>query len=146
MQRGAEDVMQSAGKKRATILLVEDDEFVQDVAFEILERAGFRIVRARNAAEALEAYRHQEERIDLLLSDVVMPGKTGPELGKELRKQQPELKVVFMSGYGDSCPEASMPNAKEVYYLAKPFSVKTLVDKINEAFGQATGRLAVGAG
>ena len=77
--------MQSAGKKRATILLVEDDEFVQDVAFEILERAGYRIVRARNAAEALEAYRHQEERIDLLLSDVVMPGKTGPELGKELR-------------------------------------------------------------
>ena len=101
---------------------------------------------ARNAAEALEAYRHQEEGIDLLLSDVVMPGKTGPELGTELRKHQPELKVVFMSGYGDSCPEASMPDAKEVYYLAKPFSVKTLVDKINEAFGQSTGRLAVGAG
>jgi len=81
-----------------------------------------------------------------LLSDVVMPGKTGPELGTELRKHQPELKVVFMSGYGDSCPEASIPDAKEVYYLAKPFSVKTLVDKINEAFGQSTGRLAVGAG
>ena len=138
--------MAKCGAKTATILLVEDDQFVQDVAFEILERAGFEIVRARNATEAAELYRQGRRKIDLLLSDVVMPGKTGPELATELRLQEPDLKIVLMSGYGEYSLGEGLPNGEGVFYLAKPFSVKTLIDKINEAIGGRVSRLAVGVG
>jgi len=124
--------MENISENRATILLVEDDQFVREVAVEILQRAGYRILQASNAAEATDLYRAQFGDIDLLLSDVIMPGKTGPELGAELRMERPDLKVVLMSGYGDSTPEGNFPEVEGAMYLAKPFSVRSLVTKLNE--------------
>jgi two-component system cell cycle sensor histidine kinase/response regulator CckA len=138
--------METLPANAATILLVEDDEFVREVAVEILQRAGFVILKARNAAEAAELYQQSHGKIDLLVSDVVMPGKTGPELGAELRAQRPELKIMLMSGYGESSPEGNAADEEGFFYLPKPFSVRTLVDKINEALGRTVGRFAVGAG
>ena len=138
--------MVNTSESRATILLVEDDQFVREVAVEILQRAGYRILQAGNAAEATDLCRGQVGRIDLLLSDVVMPGKTGPELSAELRAERPDLKVVLMSGYGDHAPEGSFPDVEGTMYLAKPFSVRSLVTKLNEALGDNTAHFAVGAG
>ena len=139
-------IMDNISENRATILLVEDDQFVREVAVEILQRAGYRILQASNAAEATDLYRAQFGNIDLLLSDVIMPGKTGPELGAELRMERPDLKVVLMSGYGDSTPEGNFPEVEGAMYLAKPFSVRSLVTKLNEALGGNTAHFAVGAG
>jgi CheY-like chemotaxis protein len=138
--------METISAIRATILLVEDDQFVREVAVEILQRAGYRILQASNAAEATDLCRTQLGKIDLLLSDVIMPGKTGPELSAELRAERPNLKVVLMSGYGDSAPEGNFPDVEGAMYLAKPFSVRSLVAKLNEALGGSAAQFAIGVG
>jgi len=82
---------------RDTILVVEDEAFVREAASDILEREVYRVLRACNAAEAQEAFRRQH--VQLLLSDVVLPGQNGPALAKDLRATRPSLKAIFISGY-----------------------------------------------
>lgn len=117
----------------ASILLVEDDDFVRDVIVEILRSAGFDVLPAQNAEKAMEVAGTCGDKIDLLLSDVVMPGRTGPELGLELRKNRPSIKLLFTSGYGDSVPEMYGSDMSGAFYLPKPFSVGALVGKVREA-------------
>jgi two-component system, cell cycle sensor histidine kinase and response regulator CckA len=81
-----------------TILVVEDEAFVREAACDILEGEGYRVLRARNAAEAQAAFRRQKGVVQLLLSDVVLPGQNGPALAKDLRAVCPTLKAVFISG------------------------------------------------
>ncbi|MEO8842014.1 MAG: PAS domain S-box protein, partial [Kofleriaceae bacterium] len=84
-----------------TVLLVEDEDQVRDVARGILKRSGYTVLEARNAGEALLLCERHPTPIDLLLSDVVMPGMSGPELAKRLAEARPEMKVLCMSGYTD---------------------------------------------
>jgi two-component system, cell cycle sensor histidine kinase and response regulator CckA len=84
---------------RETILLVEDEAFVRDITGEILETAGYRVLKARNAAEATGAFRRYKAIIRLLVTDVVLPGRNGRDLATELRKINPNLKTIFISGY-----------------------------------------------
>lgn len=81
-----------------TILVVEDEAFVREAACDILESEGYRVLRARNAAEAQAAFRRQQGSVQLLLSDVVLPGQNGPALAKDLRTSRPTLKAIFISG------------------------------------------------
>src|SRR5580692_13045576 len=84
-----------------TILLVEDEAFVRNATAEVLESAGYRLVVAGSAAEALMAYRSCSRPVDLLLADIVMPGKDGRELATELENFYPRARVLFMSGYAE---------------------------------------------
>ncbi len=84
-----------------TVLLVEDDEQVRTVALGILRRSGYNVIEARNAGEALLHSEKHPGKIHLLLSDVVMPQMSGPELAKRLARARPEMKVLCMSGYTD---------------------------------------------
>jgi len=81
-----------------TILLVEDEAFVRNATAEVLESAGYRLVIAASAAEALDAYRKCVGRVDLLLADVVMPGMSGSELAAEFERLCPRARVLLMSG------------------------------------------------
>jgi CheY-like chemotaxis protein len=114
-----------------TILLVEDEGFVRKVTADVLESAGYKLVIARSAAEALEAHRRFSTPIHLLLADVVMPGMSGCELAAEFQSLRPRIRVLLMSGYTVQLAWCHLsPYAKT--YLAKPFSVHVLLRKVRE--------------
>ena len=88
--------------RKRTILLVEDESFVRDVMDEVLQSVGYRVLKMQSAEEALEFCERSSEKLDLLLTDVVMPGRNGRDLARELRKQSPTMRTLFMSGYGEN--------------------------------------------
>jgi two-component system cell cycle sensor histidine kinase/response regulator CckA len=118
--------------ERRTILLVEDEAFVRKVAAEVLELAGFKLIIAGSAREALEACDRYSEPVDLLISDVVMPGMSGRELAAEFKNLFPKAQILLMTGYSDQLAsfERSTFDNK---YIAKPFSIATLLSRVREA-------------
>jgi two-component system cell cycle sensor histidine kinase/response regulator CckA len=109
-----------------TVLLVEDEPMVRGVAERALTRHGYTVITADNGEDALEIL-GRGEPIDLLISDVVMPGMDGPTMVKEARKTWPELKILFMSGYAEEQLRNSI-NVDNVSFLPKPFSVQELAE------------------
>ena len=115
-----------------TILLVEDETFVRQAAAEALESAGYRMLIAGSAAEALEAYRKCFRPVDLLLADVVMPGMSGQELAAQFEGLSPGTRILLMSGYAEQMA-ACQPSPHARKWLAKPFSIHTLLRAVREA-------------
>ena len=113
-----------------TILLVEDEALVRRLATIILEKAGYRVLTAANAEEAEEAFARRDAHVDLLVTDVVMPGASGPALLQHLRAQRPGLRVLFMSGYTEGAAPAAVRGAA---FLEKPFTSERLVRSVREA-------------
>ncbi len=112
-----------------SILLVEDEDMLRGLIRELLEIKGFSVIEASQGVEALELMRAGGRTIDLVLTDVVMPQMSGAELVELLKKDQPGLKVVFMSGYTGSNNAAihktlGMPG---VAFLQKPFRLNALI-------------------
>jgi two-component system cell cycle sensor histidine kinase/response regulator CckA len=120
-----------AGRSR-TILLVEDEAFVRDVLDEVLRSAGYRVLKTQTAEEALELYPSICGELDLLLTDVVMPGQSGRELARNLRAQCPGMRTIFMSGYGESVALLGADRDASVFYLSKPFSLPGLLKKVEQ--------------
>jgi two-component system cell cycle sensor histidine kinase/response regulator CckA len=116
-----------------TVLLVEDEPMVRSVAERALTRHGYKVIIADNGEDALEILERGEE-IDLLLSDVVMPGMDGPTMVREARKDRPEIKVLFMSGYAEEQLRNSI-NVDNCSFLPKPFSVQELAEAAKRALG-----------
>jgi len=118
-----------------TILLVEDEEGVRRLVRNMLARQGYRVLEAAGAEEALRLWEQAADRIDLLLTDVVMPGMSGRQLALRLLAARPELKVVYMSGYaGDALGEQGVL-APDVVLIQKPFTPRLLLRRIREALG-----------
>jgi len=109
-----------------TVLLVEDEPMVRSVAERALTRHGYKVITADNGEDALEVL-DSGEQIDLLISDVVMPGMDGPTMVAEARKERPDLKILFMSGYAEEQLRNSI-NVGNVAFLPKPFSVQELAE------------------
>lgn len=117
-----------------TILLVEDEDQVRDVARDILRRHGYTVIEARNAAEALLLSELHQGPIHLLLSDVVMPQMSGPVLAKRLAATRPELRVLCMSGYTDDAAVRHGVIDASFAFLQKPLTVESLTRKVREVF------------
>jgi len=113
-----------------TVLLVEDEDQVRTVAADILGRYGYEVLSAANAAEALALSEMHQARIDLLLTDVVMPQMSGPELARRLTALRPELKVICMSGYTDDSVVRHGVTDAGVAYLQKPITPQLLANKV----------------
>jgi two-component system cell cycle sensor histidine kinase/response regulator CckA len=114
-----------------TVLLVEDEPMVRSVAERALTRHGYKVMTADNGEDALEIL-GRGEPIDLLISDVVMPGMDGPTMVREARKSRPELKILFMSGYAEEQLRKSI-DIENVNFLPKPFSVTELAEAARRA-------------
>jgi two-component system cell cycle sensor histidine kinase/response regulator CckA len=114
-----------------TVLLVEDEPTVRNVAERALTRHGYTVVTADNGEEALDALAKMDE-IDLLISDVVMPGMDGPTVVREACKSRPDLKILFMSGYAEEQLRNSI-DLENVNFLPKPFSVTDLAEAARRA-------------
>jgi two-component system, cell cycle sensor histidine kinase and response regulator CckA len=119
-----------------TILLVEDEVGVRQLARLVLEGAGYRVMEAAGPQEALAAARGSGDAIQLLLSDVVMPGSGDVSLYDELAVDRPSLKVLYMSGYADETMVQRGWLSSDMPYLAKPFTVHELVQKVREVLDQ----------
>ncbi len=115
-----------------TILLVEDDDLVRKLTARILEGRGFRVLAAASPREALEIARIHADAVDLLLTDVVMPEMSGPDLRQRLEALRPGIPVLFTSGYPDGTPAGLSPLGREAHFIQKPFTQKALVAKIRE--------------
>jgi CheY-like chemotaxis protein len=114
-----------------TVLIVEDDEDVREIAMTSLKVHGYRVICASGGAEAIAAA-HEHERIDLLLTDVVMPKMNGSELARELRAQFPDLKVLIMSGYTEDTVLRQGLLAASVSFIQKPYTPVSLARKVRE--------------
>jgi PAS domain S-box-containing protein len=111
-----------------TVLLAEDEPALQDLVVETLTEAGYTVIASSRADEALERAAAHPERIDLLLTDVIMPGMSGPELARRLLELRPEMRVVFMSGYTANTLGPQGVNEQDV--LEKPFLPSGLLNKL----------------
>ena len=120
-----------------TILLVEDEEQVRTIALNILRRQGYQVISAQNAGEALLICERHPGTIDLLLTDVVMPQMSGPELAKRLTVTRPGMKVLCMSGYTDDSIVRHGVLATGVAFVQKPITPALLSRKVREVFDGA---------
>jgi CheY-like chemotaxis protein len=126
----------SSMRGNETILLVEDEEQVRTVAGSILRRAGYHVIEATNAGEAVLICEQHPHTIHLLLSDVVMPQMSGPELAKRLGALRPSMHVLCMSGYTDDSIVRHGVLASEIAFLQKPLTPETLTRKVRELLDQ----------
>ncbi|MBA2380710.1 MAG: response regulator [Chloroflexi bacterium] len=119
-----------------TVLLVEDEDLVRVLATRVLERAGFRVLAASGADGALATAAAHDGRIDLLLTDVIMPRVPGPELAAHLQALRPGLRVLFTSGYtaGGAGVGANLPS--DARFIDKPFSPSDLVTAVRAAIDE----------
>jgi len=117
-----------------TILLVEDENMVRAVAERALTRHGYTVLTAENGEAALEILA-REERVDLMISDVVMPTMDGPTTVREARKTHPDLPILFISGYAEEQLRKSI-DLERVAFLAKPFSVQKLAEAARDALAK----------
>jgi len=116
-----------------TVLLVEDEDMVRAVAERALTRHGYQVLTAEHGEEALEIL-DQGRKIDLLISDVVMPTMDGPTLVRRARERFPDLPILFMSGYAEEQLRKSI-DIRNVGFLPKPFSVQQLAEAARERLG-----------
>jgi two-component system cell cycle sensor histidine kinase/response regulator CckA len=120
-----------------TILLVDDEPHVSSILAEVLGEHGYHVLTAGSAEQALSMMHAQGERIDLVISDLKMPGLDGLELARKIRRARPELKVIIISGHFDEDPAAkhARDHATVAAYLPKPFTSQSLTRAIREALG-----------
>ncbi|MBI3326399.1 MAG: response regulator, partial [Nitrospinae bacterium] len=122
---------------QATILLVEDDADVRDLACDILTQTGYRVLSAGSGAEALQHCEQHAEAIDLVLTDVVMPGMSGRDLAGRVMHHWPRVKILYMSGYTDEMLGRHGALDPSISFLEKPFSPESLTRKVREVLAPA---------
>jgi len=118
-----------------TILLVEDEDAVRMFSSRALRDKGYRIIEASNGESALEFIQKNATTIDLVITDVVMPKMDGPTLMEHIKKLNPKMKIIFISGYTEDSFRNSLANDAQVHFLSKPFNLKELAGKVKEVMG-----------
>jgi two-component system cell cycle sensor histidine kinase/response regulator CckA len=118
---------------RGTILLVEDEEGLRSLNARGLASRGYTVLEAANGVEAVEVMENAGDKVDLVITDVVMPEMDGPTLSKVLRERNPEIKIIFVSGYAEDAFEKNLPESGRFSFLPKPFTLKQLVAAVKEA-------------
>jgi two-component system, cell cycle sensor histidine kinase and response regulator CckA len=118
---------------RGAILLVEDEEAVRAFASRALASRGYTVLEADSGADALRIVEGAHGKIDLIVSDVIMPEMDGPSMLTELRRRGLDAKVIFVSGYADDAFAKNLPEGQEFLFLPKPFTLKQLIETVKGA-------------
>ena len=118
-----------------TIMLVEDDDPVRIFGARALRNKGYTVIEAKSGEGALDLIRSATEKIDLLITDVVMPRMDGPSLVREVREIHPDMKVIFISGYTEDAFRQRLDSDSDIDFLPKPFSLKQLATKVRDVIG-----------
>ena len=119
-----------------TIVVAEDEEALREAVCDYLSSLGYTVLAAGSGKEALSAASEHEGHIDLLITDVVMPGMSGRELFEMLGSLYPDLKTIFMSGYTDDAVLRYGIHQQDATFLQKPFAMGTLARKVSDTLGQ----------
>jgi two-component system cell cycle sensor histidine kinase/response regulator CckA len=120
-----------------TVLLVEDEDAVRAFGARALRNKGYNVLEASSGESALELLNEQQDPIDLLITDVVMPRLDGPALVREVREKRPDLPVIFISGYAEDSFRQRLGREAGIHFLPKPFSLKELAGKVKEVMRDA---------
>jgi len=120
---------------QGTILLVEDEEGLRALNARGLSSRGYTVLEASNGVEAIEVL-DKHGSVDLVVSDVVMPEMDGPTLLKELRRRDPKVKIIFVSGYAEEAFAKNLPSQEQYAFLAKPFTLKQLVAEVKKTLAE----------
>jgi len=137
-QRGKESKEEITSRGSGTVLVVEDSQPVRELTGTILKRNGYEVLTAANGPEALDALKLHEGSVDLLLTDVIMPGMNGRELFERVSREYPDTRALFMSGYADEVIARHGILEREMPFIQKPFSISGLINKVRETL-QAPG-------
>jgi two-component system cell cycle sensor histidine kinase/response regulator CckA len=121
------------------VLLVEDEPFVREATCRTLEKAGFEVLPVGDAREAMQAYEYRHGKIDLLMTDMTLPGRSGRQLSQDLRISSAEIPVLLTSGYIENDWERQ-PREARMYFLPKPYTRAELVQALEKIFGSAAQR------
>jgi two-component system, cell cycle sensor histidine kinase and response regulator CckA len=119
-----------------TVILVEDDDAVRMFGARALRSKGYRVIEAKSGETALDLVRETSGKINLLITDVVMPQMDGPALIREVRRIDPDIKVIFISGYTEDAFRQRLGSESDIHFLAKPFSLKQLAIKVKDVIGE----------
>jgi CheY-like chemotaxis protein len=125
-----------AVQSKITVMVVDDDCHTLNFVTECLSQMGQEVYSAASGEEAIELIRKLRVKIDLLLSDVIMPGITGIELARRLVADTPATKIIFMSGYMKPALTSENSGNRESGFLQKPFSGKTLINHIKQVLAE----------
>src|SRR5690606_32966616 len=116
----------------AIVLLVEDEDAVRMGSVRALTSRGYTVHEASSGVEAMEVFHELNGKVDIVVSDVVMPEMDGPTLLRELRKVQPDIRFIFVSGYAEDAFAKNLPSDAIFGFLPKPFSLKQLATVVKE--------------
>ena len=130
--KAVEQMYTDVATQPSTILLAEDEEGVRAFLVTALKRAGHHVIATTSGPEAVEVGAATAETIDLLITDVVMPGLSGPDVAEKLRLRHPQMRTLFLSGYSSHAALSDRAAADSAAFLQKPFSINALLDKVRE--------------
>ena len=119
-----------------TILLVEDEEAVRLFGARALTSKGYKVLEATDGEKALEVLQGLEEQLDMIISDVVMPGMDGQTLVRLVRTEMPDVKVILISGYAEDAIPEEIGRDPTIHFLPKPFSLKQLAARVKEVMAE----------
>jgi CheY-like chemotaxis protein len=125
-------------KRSATVLIVEDEEAVLELASEFLKTAGYNVLTAQNGADALAIAQDLQKPIHVLVTDIVLPKMRGPELAERVKRVRPDVKIVYMSGYLEYDKKAGQ-FLEEGVFLQKPYTRDALIAKVDETLRRRAG-------
>jgi CheY-like chemotaxis protein len=120
----------------ATVLVVEDDPAVRAMAVSVVRRGGYEVIESASVGDAVEKAASHGAPIDLVLTDVVMPGMNGPEVFARISALHPEARVLYMSGYSDNVIARQGVLEEDIDFIEKPFTVNGLLEKVVEVLSR----------
>lgn len=132
MEQGTELTMDHPSRGAPTLLVVDDDPEVREIVSELLESEGMRVLQAGSGEEAILVATRLDGRVDLVITDVRMPGMNGVALARYLNREWPAIRILYMSGYAADVLEREGSFEPHLPLLAKPFTVTQLMDRVRE--------------
>ena len=133
----SEQFIENSEGPKATVLVVDDEEAVRKLAAKILKKQGYRVLQAPHCGGAYLICKGYKEPIHLILSDVVMPGMSGPELIGCLQQVRQDFKVLYMSGYANKVIAVHRVREGKVNFIDKPFTLEGLSTKVHKTLAKA---------